>query len=466
MLKRLSTEKIERLHSASLEVLEKTGVRLLETNALDRLRRAGCSVDGDGLVRFPPRLVEWALAAAPRDLTLHDQVGEPAIELAGRTAYYGNGSDLLWVIDHRTGQRRQPVLEDVRETITVLDALQGIDFVMSGFLPSDVPAEHAQTLQMLTMLEHTDKPIVYVTTDLANTRRCVDLAETVAGGGESLRQRPFAVNYVNISNPLRQAPESIEKLMWLAARGLPLVYRPSIVTRGISTPLTWAGFLVVNNVAGLAGLVLAQLVREGTPFIRCGHSGGTFDMRTMVGLHAAPEVRGFNEDLAEYYGLPRFGIGGLTGSNAVDQQAAYEAALTLQISALAGAQLIHDVGYMDNGTTGALDQLVICHEILGWVKQCAREMVVDEETLALDVIEDVVREDTDFLQSEHTLEHLREDYYPELTDRQNFEAWEAAGGSTLRDRAREKVDDILRDHTPRPKPEDILNQLRERADRG
>lgn len=465
MLKRLSTGKLQRLHSASLEVLEKTGVRLLERRALDLLREAGCSVDGDALVRFPPKLVEWAIAAAPKDLALYDQMGEPAIRLAGRTAYYGNGSDLLWIVDHRTGQRRKPVLQDVREIATVLDALPNIDFVMSGFLPSDLPTEDVQKLQMLTMLERTNKPIVYVTTDLANTQRCVALAETVAGGSEPLRQRPFAVNYVNISNPLRQAPESIEKLIWLAGKGLPLVYRPSIVTRGISTPLTWAGFLVVNNVAGLAGLVLAQLVREGTPFIRCGHSGGTFDMRTMVGLHAAAEVRGFNEDLAQYYGLPRFGIGGLTGSKAVDQQAAYEAALTLLISTLAGAQLIHDVGYMDNGTTGALDQLVICHEILGWVKQCAKEMVVDEETLALDVIEEVVRDEADFLQTEHTLKHMREDYYPELTDRQSFETWQAAGGRTLQERAREKVNEILRDHTPAAKPGCILQRLREQVDR-
>ena len=464
MFQRFSTEKLLRLHAASLEVMEKTGVRLLEKRAIEVLRKAGCSDEGDGLVHFPPKLVDWAVAAAPKELTLYDQIGDSAIRLAGRTAYYGNGSDLLWILDHRTGHRRQPLLQDVRNMATLLDALPWIDFVMSGFLPSDVPTEHVEKLQMLTMLEHTNKPVVYVTTDLAGTQHCVAMAEIVAGGSAALMERPFAVNYVNISNPLRQAPEGLRKLIWLAEKGLPLVYRPSIVTRGISTPVTWAGFLVVNNVAGLAGLVLSQLIREGTPFIRCGHSGGTFDMRTMVGLHAAAELRGFNEDLAEHYRLPRFGIGGLTGSKTVDQQAAYEAALTLLCSTLAGAQLIHDVGYMDNGTTGALDQLVICHEIIGWIKQYAKDVVVDEETLALDVIDQVVRDDGDFLQTEHTLAHMREDYYPELTDRQNFEAWQAAGGPALRDRARQKVDRILHEHQPPKKTETVLRQLRRSAE--
>ena len=448
MFERLSTRQLDQLHAASLEVLQKSGVRFLDTDALRILRQAGCEVVDDNLVRFPPNLVEWALETVPKEMTLYNQRGEPAIHLAGRTAYYGNGSDLLYIIDHRTGQRRRPILQDVRESVTLIEALPDMDFVMSGFLPTDVPIEDAEKYQMLLMLEHTNKPIVYVTTDLANTQMNVAMAEIAAGGAEALRQRAFAVNYINISNPLRHNPESVKKLMWLSEKGLPFIYRPSVVTRGVSTPITWAGFLVVNNVAALAGVVLSQLINEGSPFIRCGCSGGTFDMGTMVGLLAAPEVRGFNEDLAEYYQLPRFGIGGMCGSKAVDQQAAYEAAITLLTSTLAGAGLIHDVGYMDNGTTGALDQLVICHEIIGWVKRYMKQLTVDDETLALDVIAEVVEKDGSFLETEHTLRHFREDYYPELTDRDNYDNWQAEGSLTLRDRARTAVDQILKEeHT-------------------
>ena len=179
----------------------------------------------------------------------------------------------------------------------------------------------------------------------------------------------------------------------------------------------------------------------------------------MVGLHAAAEIRGFNEDMAEHYRLPRFGIGGLCGSKTVDQQAALEAALTLLASTQSGAQLIHDVGYMDNGTTGALDQLVICHEIIGWVKQYMKYVEVNDETLALDLIDQVVREDADFLQTEHTVRHYREDHYPELIERGNHDAWLTQGSTSLRDRARKKVDEILGETRPPRLPEDTVRRL-------
>ena len=172
-------------------------------------------------------------------------------------------------------------------------------------------------------------------------------------------------------------------------------------------------------------------------------------MRSMIGLHAAPEIRGFNEDMAEYYQLPRFGIGGVSGSKEVDQQASYEAALTLLASTTAGAQLIHDIGYLDNGTTGALDHLVICHEMIGWIKHYMGGWEISEETLALDVIDEVVKTNGDFLQTDHTLRHFREDYYPEITERGNYENWKAEGGPSMRERARKEVDRILGEHHPR-----------------
>ena len=134
--------------------------------------------------------------------------------------------------------------------------------------------------------------------------------------------------------------------------------------------------------------------------------------------------------------------------------------MTLVTSAAAGAQLIHDVGYMDNGTTGALDQLVICHEVIGWVKKYMEQLTIDDETLALDLIDEVVRKDGDFLQTEHTLRHFREDYYPELTERENHDGWQEEGSLTLRDRARARVDQILREHRTPTLPAEALEKLR------
>ena len=440
--RRFSASQLDRLMQAAFEILEDIGMRFGEPEAVETLRRAGATVDGD-LVRIPSARVEWALRAAPKRLAIYNQTGSPALRLQGRCAWFGNGSDLPYIIDHRTGQRRKAVLQDVRDILQLLEALEHIDFVMSGFLPQDVPVERSERLQMQVMLQSTHKPMVYVTTDLENTCRLAAMAEAVAGGEEALRARPFAACYINITNPLRHNPESLQKLIWLARKGLPFDYRPSLITRGITTPITGAGFLAVNSAAVLAGLVLAQLVREGAPFIADSCAGGTFDMSTMVGQLAGPEIRGFNEDLLHHYGLPGFGNGAMSGSKTVDAQAGMEAALTLLTAVQAGAQLIHDVGYMDNGATGSLEQLLICHDLLGWVKAYMQPLAVEPETLDLDTVRQVVATNGNFLGAKTTARHFRRDFYPDLIDRQNFDAWHRDGGLSIRERACTRVDELL-----------------------
>ena len=461
--RRLTKSQLKQIHYASLEILEYTGIRFQDEEAVALFRKCGAEVTDGNRIHIPTMRVEWALRTAPKQIILYDQRGRPSLRLSGRKAYYGNGSDLLNIIDHKTDESRLPLLEDIRQFIRLLNALPNYDFVMSGFIPSDLPQKKVETAQMMAMLENTNKPVIYVTTNVPDTKRDVAMAEAVAGGKAAFRRQPFAVCYINITNPLRHNPESIQKLLYLSGKGLPFVYRPSIVTRGLSTPITVPGFLAVNNAAFLAGLVLSQLKKEGAPIIQDSCAGGTFDMKTSVGLHSAPEVRGFNEELAHFYGIPCFGIGGTSASKAVDQQAALESALTLITSTLAGAQLIHDVGYMDSGTTGSLTQAVICHEIIAWIKKYMEGLVIDEESLALDVIH-AVGTDGDFLSTEHTLKHFKEDEYPELRDHRRYDDWLKLGAKTLKERASEKVEEILKTHEPAPIEKGVRKKLQKILD--
>ena len=142
LYRRLTEVQLDKLHQATLEVLVDAGIRFAEPEALEIFKKGGAYVDGS-LVRIPVHLVEWALRTAPKHLTLYDQVGEPAIHLNGRVSYFGNGSDLLYIIDHRTGERRLPELQDVVDNTRVLNKLDNINFIMSGFLPRDVPVDKA-----------------------------------------------------------------------------------------------------------------------------------------------------------------------------------------------------------------------------------------------------------------------------------------------------------------------------------
>ncbi len=447
-----------------MSIIERTGVRFYHEEALGLLRKAGLTVQEDGRVRIPSRLVEWAMAAAPKDVTIYNRCGEPAIVLDGHCAFFGPGSDCLNIVDHRTGQRRKPVLQDVVDAITVCDALPNVDFVMSMFLPADVPGEIADRYQMEIMLNHTSKPLIVVNYELAGCIDATEMAQAVVGGGPgALAQKPFIANYINITTGLRQNAEALEKLLYLVEQGVPVVYI-SGASGALTGPVTPAGNMALRHGGDLAGLVLAQLKREGAPFIMSGYADTTLDMSTLIMPYTEPEPRGGLASVCHHYHLPVFTTGGVSDAKIPDQQAAIEAALTLATDALTGGHLVHDMGYLETGLSGSLAQLVICDEILNWIKQWTAPLEISEETLALDLI-DEVGPDGGFLETAHTRRHYREHWYPKLLERGNYERWVANGHQTLGQRAVEQVDKILATHHPEPLPADGAERVHKLLER-
>jgi trimethylamine--corrinoid protein Co-methyltransferase len=455
---RLSPEQCQKLHNASLEILARTGARLYDQAAIDLLKKAGASVSEGNRVRIPAGLVEKAFSTVPKRVTLYDRHGQRAIFLEEGNCYYGPGSDCLNIIDHRTGERRKPVLQDVVEGITVCDALPHIDFVMSMFLPSDVEAMVSDRYQMEVMLNRTTKPIVFVTNEFSGCVDAVEMAEIVGGGAEALKLRPFVACYINVTTGLRHNQEALQKLLFLSDKGLPALYVP-VVIASISGPVTTAGSMALVNAGTLAGLVLSQLKREGTPFIIPGWGGEGLDMKTMVNPYCTPNPKGMAHALAHHYSLPMFGLGGCSESKLVDQQAAAEAALTLMAETLGGANLIHDLGYLESGLGGSLAQLVICDEMVDWLEHMFAPVEVSDETLALDLI-DEIGPDGQFLDTDHTLAHFRERWHPVVFERGNYDQWQAKGGKSLGERAAERVEKILAEHGPEPLPEGVVQAIK------
>jgi trimethylamine--corrinoid protein Co-methyltransferase len=181
-------------------------------------------------------------------------------------------------------------------------------------------------------------------------------------------------------------------------------------------------------------------------------------MRTLVGSYAAPENRVMFMEVAHQYGLPMFGLGGGSDSKLPDEQAAAEAALTLLTETLSGAHLIHDVGYLASGMTASYEQMVICNEIINWIKRFVEPVEVNADTLALDLI-DEIGADGQYLNTPHTSEHFRQDWYSRLFNRQNIGDWEKSGSTTLRQRAVTQVRKLLAEHQPDPLPDDVISAL-------
>jgi trimethylamine--corrinoid protein Co-methyltransferase len=455
--RRMSDEQCQKLHEAALEILGRTGVRLHHQPAVALLKSGGARISEENLVRIPPKLVEQALDTLPDEVTLYNREGEPVIPLKRRQSFFGTGSDCLNIIDHRTGERRKPLLRDVVEGMTLCDALPNIDFVMCMFLPVDVPTMVADRYQMNIMLNHTSKPIIFVTTDLAGCEDAVEMAEIVVGGAQALRERPLTACYINVTNALQHNEEALQKLLYLSGKGLPATYVP-VALGGITAPITLAGNMAIWHAGSMVGLVLSQLNREGTPFITSGWGASALDMRTMVSPYTEPEKQFIAQELAHRHGLPMFAFGGFSDSKVVDQQAGIEAALTLMSNIMAGSHLVHDLGYLESGLTGSLVQLAICDELIDWIQTALRDVQINDETLALDVIHEV-GPDGDFLDTKHTLKHYRSRWYPTLIERENYSGWQDKGALNLGQRAAKRVDQILSEHKPEPLPEGIQKEL-------
>jgi len=457
----LTDEQCRLIHCASLEILERTGVLLYYQPAIDLLKKAGCLVE-ENRVRIPAHLAEWALRTAPSRITLYDRSGNPVMPLGDRISTFGTGSDCLNILDHRTGQRRKALLQDVVEGIRVADAMPHIDFIMSMFLPGDAPVA-AEVRQMQVMLTYSAKPICFVTYEWEGTAEIIEMIEVAVGGAERLRINPTAILYLNPTSGFRHNEAALRKLMYVAERHLPCVYWPE-VGRGLTAPITFAGGMACSNAGHLAGLVIAQLVSEGAPVALCTAVPFTLDMKTMVVPYADPDCKAFGLEMSRYYKLPAFNWGGMSDSKLLDEQAVMEATLTLFAATLNGGNLIHDVGYMESGLMGSLEMVVICDEIISWLKAFMQGLEINEDTLALDLIHQHALSG-DFLGTEHTLHHVRESWGPRLVDRQNCEKWLESGGTSMRARARAKIDEILGPEPERILPPEVEQKIKEIAQR-
>ena len=455
----LNDDQISLLHQASLEIMERTGMRFYDEEALDLLKKGGASITDGNLVHISPNRVEWAINCAPKNITIFNQEGERAMALGGYRSYFGVGSDCMYTYDLETGQRRKAVLKDVVNGVRLVDALPHLDFVMSMFLPSDVSEEVYERQQMAVMLQETKKPIVFVGIEEASTIHAIKMAATIAGGVELLQRYPFVINYVNTVSAFQHNRDSVRRLLYAAEHNIPTIYAPGN-SRGTTAPMTLAGALALGNAGHLAGLVLSQLKREGSPFLRSDPNGNSMDMSSLVSLYNAPDGGAFGWDLAHYYDLPIFGAAGCSDSKIFDGQAAAEVALTLFNNAINGANLIHDIGYLDCAMTGSLELVALSNEIIGWLRHYLCNLEISEETLALDLIHEI-GPDGHFLESDHTFRHVRNDWRPNLFDRCDYPRWVEKGKTSLQKRANQQVKDIITHHRADPIPEKIYTALQE-----
>jgi trimethylamine--corrinoid protein Co-methyltransferase len=464
----LSDDQIEEIFYAALEVLERVGARVYGERGLALLRGAGCLVGdsdaatGSALVRIPPWLVKEALNTTPERIVVAGRDRRKRIFLEKDKIYFGTGSDCPSLIDPYNDEVRKYTYRDVYNAARISDALPHIDFHMSLGLTSGVLPQTYDRHQFLAMLQGTSKPLVITTVDKEGLADQYRMACDALGGSEEFARAPLFVVYIEPSSPLSNSVEATEKILYAAEMGIPAIYTPCIMCGGTG-PVTLAGTMVQALAESLTGVVLAQLKRKGAAVIM-GGVNTILDMTTSTMAYGAPElvlISAAMTDVAKGLRLPMFSTAGCSDAKVLDQQAAIEAAMSIILAALSGANLIHDVGYLESGLLGSFDMLVMSDEVIGMAKHILGGVTVTPETLAVDVIERV-GPGGHYLTQEHTRQNFkREFWFPTLIDRRQRGGWEADGGKTMAERVRAKVLDILERHEPLPIPVKVEARLKD-----
>ncbi len=451
----LSESNKEQLFQAALTVLSDIGMQVQHDEALDLLQSVGCGILENQMVSMPAALIKNAIGLAPSSIPVYDRTGRLAMDLGGRRSYFGTGSDLIYSLDSATMSRHQCVLEDVKRAARVCDSLPNIDFIMSFAHPNDITPKAAYLAEFWAMLQNSVKPLVF-TSECRNDMAAIwDIACIIRGGPEELARQPYMIQYAEPISPLKHPHTSIDKLLFCAEKRIPVIYSPAPIA-GSTAPMTIAGHVVQGLAECLCGLVIHQLKSPGAPFVM-GMGPAVLDMATGQCSYNAPEYYMAYMSMIEmshHLDLPSWGYAGTSDSQIPDEQACLEAGLLTFISAMSGANLNHDVGYLDFGRTGSLEMIVIMNEVIDQVRRIKKGAPIDADTLAVDVIRQV-GVGGEFLTHDHTCRHLRATQWrPSLIHRDGYENWVASGQKSLLARAREKLAEILENHRPLPVPVD------------
>jgi trimethylamine--corrinoid protein Co-methyltransferase len=466
----LSPDQVQSIHHAALRILSEIGIAMKSDRGRELLLEAGAVESGDR-VRIPHNLVYDALASAPERITLYDQTGEPTMPLELGRVFYGPGSDTPYTLDVETGERRRATRDDVRGFARLADALDNIDYAMTMGVPRDVPVGDEFIYGFVEMLRGCNKPMVYTAGNMEDMEDIHRVATAVAGGEEALRVRPFMLHYAEPISPLLFPPEAVDQVIFCAEKGIPLCFPPSPNTGG-GGPITMAGALALGTAECLVGLILGQLVQPGAPFV-FGMNLAVLDMKTMVVAYGSPEWSlGMAADvnMAEFYNLPVWGVGGSTDSKVIDAQAGLEACMSIYSALQCRCTVVHDVGYIESGLTSSMEMLVMGDELIRMARFVMEGIEVSDETLALDAIARA-NPGSGFLSDDHTLNNWRTaQWAPSLLDRRQFEEWEGDGSKDLYTRLNERVHAILDEHEgPELSDEaedavsDVLSARRERS---
>lgn len=456
----INNDDCERVFESALRVLEEVGCNVHHEKALVLMKDAGCDVDGIR-VKIPAAVMKKAMSTVPKEVKVYNQKGEVALNLSARSdqSYFVAGLENQHRLDYKTGEKRLTTKQDAYEAGLVADALPNVDVACGLSCISDCTPELADVYEVRMLLEATDKPLLVWNFTKENLKTQVELCAAVAGGMDKFLEKPFILAGAAASTPLAHAEDTLEKLMYMYELGLPTPYTAGGMLGG-TAPITPIGNVVAAFADTLVGLLISQLVNEGTPFIGtcfCDY----LDMKTMAFSHTNPEtpwMAAAGAAVFRYLDIPFVLHLGSSDSPIFDQQAAFDITAQFYTGLLCGANLNYFTGYLECAMSSSLPVMVFCDEAVDYLKTLVRGYEINEETLSVQEFKNV-GPNGNFLAEMQTMTHFKERWNTKQFIRMSYENWKNEGARDYEARAGERVDAILAAGPRNPLSRKVLDEL-------
>lgn len=433
----------ERIHHASLKILQETGIVVQSEEALAVCKKKGAKIQGQ-TVHFMPKMVEDVLSLCRNTYRWQARNDRHSVTVGEGFLVQPNAGP-VYIQDLDQG-RRLATLADYGNIMKLCQASPVVSLVGAHPVnPSDVENGEKHLHMMFQILKNSDKPVLGYVSGGYQAKQMLDMLEISFGKKDYLLEHHCAGVSVNPLSPLGWARDAVETLAEYAKRNQAVFLLPCIMA-GMSGPISLLGTAVLQNTEILSGIMLTKLINPNAPVVY-SPSSSVANMKKASYITGSPEgmlINIANLQMAlDYYHLPTRTMCGMTDAKTVDCQAGYETMQNLMLGMLGGAHIIVQcLGVLDAIMTTSYEKFIIDEEMLDRVMRIHRGIDTGEKALAVEVIQEIGHNGT-YLTHPNTFEHFRACWRPTVSDWDLYQEWQETGSEDVAIRANKRYKQIL-----------------------
>ena len=465
-LKVLSNEDLDVIHLATVDLLEKVGIRIESEETRSFLKENGAMIDEieKAQVKFPEWLITENLKKVPKSFSLWGPDGSYKMMIDTNSTHFGTFGAAVNIHDPIKKKKiRKTTLQDTIDHIRVSNALENIDCSHMDVWPSDVPFTELHCHTIKGWANNSYKPYGMSCFGKVASQDMINLVSIIVGDPEEAMRKPRLIGVFNPTSPLLLEKIQLNGLTVFAKNQQPLLISAA-ASAGSTAPVTLAGALVQANMEVLSVIVLTQLTNPGTPVLY-GSTNTIMDPITGNIAYGATEMALLtiaSAQLARFYEIPSKGSGALTDSKSFDMQNGIERFMGLSAAVNAGHNYITCAGTYESSLSEALELLIIDNELIGMLKRGKQGIEVNETTIAQAEIINSFNLKKNYLGTKHSVKNTRKEIFvPKLMNREKRGRWLKSGSNSIFEIAHEKVKSILNSNVSPNLPSSINDSLDE-----